>query len=126
MAFTLFYQIFFALSLISIPFYLLFLITIVRFRKIDPFKSSFFCICLSVGICDLISILNSWLLFRFPSFNWLGLDQYAKDDTRGLILAKIATIISWHCGMHQHIAVATLAFNRLTALVFSGWHELVS
>ena len=124
MAFTLYYQCFSVYSILSTLLYILFLSSIIRFRHSEPFNSSFFKLCFNLGIIDLMSLVNCWVLHRFPSFGWFGLGDLAHTSPSGL-LSKAAVMIAFLSAGSQYFSIAAMAFNRLTALVFIQKHDLV-
>ena len=99
------------------------MITLIKFRHVQPFNSEFFKLCRNIGICDLLSLANGWILFKFPSFGWFGLPKMVQMYP---VLAKIAIMLSWQFALTQHLGVLSLAFNRFTGLVMPLRHQLVS
>ena len=123
MALTIIELVQFIVLIPSVLLYILFLVTLFRFRNREPFNSDFFKLSFNLGICDILSLLNGWVLYKFPSLNWLGMAYLARKLP---ILAKVSIMISWECGLNQHLGVLFLALNRFTGIVMPLRHPLVT
>lgn len=107
---------------ISVPIYLLVLLTIVLNQQ--KFNSSFFTLCLSLGIYDLAYIIHEYLFDKASNFGYFA-PFFANYGYNGGFLALYATVLEWGFTMGQFTGTLIIAINRFTAIVFSISHEKV-
>ena len=110
--------------LVSLPLYITFLGMLIRFRNKRPLSSSFFTICFMLGISDLVTLTNSWLLFKMPMLGWLGTDWLIRQAP--VTIGKVATMTSWWAAIGQFHGIFLMALNRLTSMAFPLRHHFVS
>lgn len=112
----------FVFAITTIPIYS-FLLFILHKEVRDNTKRSnaFYLICCIVGYVDILCLLNNYLLYMPPRWNWF-LDVYLRA---GDIPVKIMFVISWGANFAQLQATLLMALNRFTALVFAQRHDLI-
>lgn len=110
---------------ISVPFYILFLLCILINRRKEPFNSTFFTLCLSLGVADIATLIHSYVFVKTPGWSW-GHVFWVTYGSRGSFLALYSNALMWGLALAQHIGVLLIAINRFTAIALSLRHENVS
>ncbi len=100
--------------LVSVPTYLLILVTMSKFQNQAPFSSHFFRISFHVAIFDLIHLFEDWLIGRFAHFPWLFIDKLVT--TAPSIFGKLSSTLWWFAGLGQTLGVLYLAINRMSVV----------
>jgi hypothetical protein len=106
---------------ISLPFYILFLLTLVVYRKQEPFNSHFFLLSISLGIADIGTIIHSYLFIRMPGWgcpDWFW-TFFINNGPKGSFLAFYAIALQFSLGLAQHLAVLLIGLNRLTMMTLN-------
>ncbi len=114
----------FGLSCICFPIYVVFLITLIKFRKKSPFDSSFFAISFSHGVADVLMLIQSYMVYKFPQWDWLDLRNLYRAHSTGW-LPIYCVVGVWFFGTAQMFGIVILALNRFSALVFPFGHSQV-
>lgn len=111
----------FIFFLLSTPLYILFLITLHKYRKHVDLKGPFFRIMFSLGVNDLIIIFLYYLFQRslyhnilMPFHNW-----------GGDVMLRIWLMISLGLQRSQYLTVLATTLNRFTALVLPWKYDYV-
>ncbi len=114
----------FGFVLISIPFYILFLLTLVVNRKKEPFNSHFFRLTVSLGIADIATVIHSYIFIRMPGWGcpywfWTFFIKYGPDGT---FLPYYAMSLQFSLGLAQHLGVLLIGINRLTMMTLNEYN----
>lgn len=107
---------------ISFVIYILIIATIIRYRKENDFKSSFFALWISLGIADCYMFLHSYILMRLPLLQIFG-DFYKAQETG--FLPNYAIIGVYYMMAVQLLGNALFALNRYSALTNAALYEQV-
>ena len=118
-------KILFALTCISFIIYSIFLATIIRLHTKKPFNSSFFTLCIPLGVVDLLSILNSYINHKLPDWGWYT-TNFNTSSWYANVMAKVGMNITYFCGYCQSLSLLALAFNRCTVFLCPLRHQQVS
>ena len=108
----------------SIPFYILFLLTISINRHKEPFNSPFFILCFSLGLADVATLFHTYIFVKAPGWSW-GHLFWVEYGYPGSFLSYYGNMILWALSFAQNIGVLLIAMNRFTAVVFALSHENV-
>lgn len=109
---------------VSVPIYITFILTVIRNRSKEPFKSAFFTLCVSLGAADIVMVLHSYLFVKTAGWGWFA-KIWLFYGQRGSILALYGNSMMFSMAVNQHLGVLFLGVNRFTAIVFSVRHEKV-
>ncbi|KAK6030156.1 hypothetical protein OSTOST_03721, partial [Ostertagia ostertagi] len=118
---TAFEGISFAYCIITVPFYT-FLVTVLihaQKKKVAALTSSFFKLCITAGITDIVTLLNNYIGAIFPRWGWFTTIYLAL----GKPFVYIHLIISWGSAINQAFSVTILAANRLSAVLVPHLHD---
>ncbi len=107
---------------ITCPIYIFFIFILIMSRRNSILKGSFFKLCISVGICDILSMFNNYFGVRFPYYGW-GNKFYLNG---GPILAKTIILITWGLRTVQGVGATLIAVNRATAIIWPLNYKNVS
>lgn len=99
---------------ISFPVYVFYIFILIRYRNTRELKGTFFQLCISIGVGDIISMINNYVGYRFPSWGW-GVTLYVSG---GPLLAQMFTCLSWFLRVFQGVGVVMLAINRAVAIIW--------
>ena len=109
----------------SIPFYILFLLTIFINRHKEPFNSPFFILCFSLGLADVATLFHTYIFVKAPGWSWGNL-FWVEYGYPGSFLSYYVFMVLWALSFAQNIGVVLIAINRFTAVVFTFCHQGVS
>uniref|UniRef100_A0A914VBL5 G-protein coupled receptors family 1 profile domain-containing protein n=1 Tax=Plectus sambesii TaxID=2011161 RepID=A0A914VBL5_9BILA len=102
-------------SLVTIPFYVLFLCMIIYHRKTPEFNHAFFKILISLSVADIVQLIVALFFNQFLVFHgWVS--NFCLNFL-GDLGAHLGTLLLWGTAMAQHLNVVSMAFNRYTAYV---------
>uniref|UniRef100_A0A914W5C8 G-protein coupled receptors family 1 profile domain-containing protein n=1 Tax=Plectus sambesii TaxID=2011161 RepID=A0A914W5C8_9BILA len=102
-------------SLVTIPFYVLFLCMIIYHRKTPEFNHAFFKILISLSVADIVQLIVALFFNQFLVFH--GWVSNFCQNFLGDLGAHLGTLLLWGTAMAQHLNVVSMAFNRYTAYV---------
>ena len=105
------------LLFLTIPIYLIVLITLIKYRKKTQFKPVFFKLVLSSGVFDLWNLSVNWLLVKFIHLGWFGLGQLVSVAPS--VFAKFTSILWWYTAYGQRLGVFLIALNRVSVLGYN-------
>ncbi|TMS34821.1 hypothetical protein L596_002335 [Steinernema carpocapsae] len=108
---------FLVISAILFVMYIFFLITLVVYRRSQPFRSVFFSLTLTLGVVDVLQMFHVYLLLKFPSFGWMTNSFYLK------LPQPVVKYGIWALAFNQHLAVFIIAVNRFSAIVIPHGHN---
>jgi hypothetical protein len=108
---------------VSFFFYLFLMAVILRYRKSDGLKSSFFKIWISLGIADCLHFLESYFLMRMPLLGFFT--GFYKSNETGLV-PKCTLMGTYYFFFVQLFGNLLFALNRFTAATKLTKHEIVS
>ena len=102
--------------LVTLPIYLILLMTMYKFRHKSPLNSAFFEIAFNLGILDMAHLLTDWGLGKFANFGWLGVHKMVMLYPSAF--AKLNSLCWWYIGLAQTLGVASMAINRMCVIGF--------
>jgi hypothetical protein len=95
---TIFELIMFGFTCMTIPLHILVLIIIVvEIRSNNRVNNSFYLICLSIGVVDVICLINSCTFYSWPRWGWFR-TAFVRTETISL---RSGFFISWGLGLSQ-------------------------
>lgn len=113
----------FIFAIITVPLYCFVIFILYKEMKSDSKRStSFYLICYIVGFVDVVCLLNNYLIYMPPRWNW-DTEFYLHA---GAPLLRICFFISWAGAMIQLQSTMLITLNRFTALVYAQRHDMVS
>lgn len=105
---------------VTLPLHLVVLaIIIIELRSNNRVNNSFYQICLVFGAVDLTCLVNNFLFYAFPRWNWLR-EAYIEAGDTGL---HLGFFISWGLGISQVSLTLLMSINRFTALICAPMHN---
>ncbi|KAK6043932.1 hypothetical protein COOONC_18563 [Cooperia oncophora] len=113
---SVFGKIFFAYWLITVPFYIMLVVFMIhaQVKKAPNLTSSFYTLCITTGIIDIVTLLNNYFGAVLPRWGWIA----SVYSSLGLPYAYVYLIIAWSTGTMQATSTSLLALNRLSAVLF--------
>ncbi|KAK6017846.1 hypothetical protein OSTOST_16624 [Ostertagia ostertagi] len=118
-----FERFFFLYWIITVPFYILLVYFMIRaqINKVTNLTSSFYVLCISTGIIDIVTLINNYFGAVFPQWGWMENVYLAL----GKPYLYVYFIITWSTGIMQALSTSLLASNRLSAVLFPHRHHQV-
>jgi hypothetical protein len=112
----------FIFAIITVPLYCFVIFILHKEMRAESKRSkAFYIICNVVGYVDVICLLNNYLIYMPPRWNWFT-DFYLQVGTPFL---RIGFFISWAGAMIQLQSTMLITLNRFTALVYAQRHDQV-
>ncbi|KAK6060568.1 hypothetical protein COOONC_01771 [Cooperia oncophora] len=105
---SVFGKIFFAYWLITVPFYIMLVVFMIhaQVKKAPNLTSSFYTLCITTGIIDIVTLLNNYFGAVLPRWGWIASLKFQ--------------------GTMQATSTSLLALNRLSAVLFPYRYDQVS
>uniref|UniRef100_A0A914X4R8 G-protein coupled receptors family 1 profile domain-containing protein n=1 Tax=Plectus sambesii TaxID=2011161 RepID=A0A914X4R8_9BILA len=110
-------------SLVTIPFHILFLCMLIKYRNTTDFNHAFYKILMSLSVADILQLMVSEFVNQFLTFHGWVADFCL--NVLGDFGAHVITIIFWGTAMAQVLTVVSVAINRFTAYVYPLQFETV-
>ncbi|KAK0415199.1 hypothetical protein QR680_011824 [Steinernema hermaphroditum] len=108
-----------ALSILCLPVNVAFLVLLYRERNNAPFCSSFFKLCRHLTIADILMMLFSSVLFKFPIYGWVP-TKFVWEIEPWSVIPVLGVNYFGHA---QAIGVIGIALNRFTAVYTPSKHR---
>ncbi|TKR78019.1 hypothetical protein L596_018893 [Steinernema carpocapsae] len=108
-----------ALSVLCLPVNVLFLVLLYRERRHSPFCSTFFQLCRHLTIADILMMLFSSILFKFPIYGWVP-TKFVWEIEPWSVIPVLGVNYFGHA---QAIGVIGIALNRFTAVYTPSRHR---
>ena len=106
----------------SFPFYLTFIMTLIKNRNHRELGSPFFKIAMATGMSDLIFVIHHYIFWKAPQLNLFP----TLFITGGSILGQYGFGMIFFGRLGQAAGVLLMTLNRLTAVVKPFTHMIVS
>ncbi|KAK5974040.1 hypothetical protein GCK32_002122 [Trichostrongylus colubriformis] len=112
---------FFVFWIFTVPFYivLVFFMIHAHIKHAMHLRSPFYILCITTGLIDIVTLLNTYFGAVFPKWGWLE-NMYL---TLGKPYVYTYLVISWSTGTMQALSTSLLVTNRLTAILFPRKHS---
>uniref|UniRef100_A0A914VQZ7 G-protein coupled receptors family 1 profile domain-containing protein n=1 Tax=Plectus sambesii TaxID=2011161 RepID=A0A914VQZ7_9BILA len=111
-------------TLISIPVYVIFFCTLIRYRKAE-LSGAFFTLHISTAVADLLNLIFGKFFFKFPVFCGLFPLGYDIAMRYSFFFGKLVAFMLWYTMHAQMCGVVAITINRFTALVFPLRHSKI-
>jgi hypothetical protein len=108
-------------SFCTVPIYITIIYILVKYRKDENLKSSFFTLIISVGAADIGRVIFMFFGNKLAGYGWLA-EVYMAI---GPLASRLNAIFAFFFGAAQAIGVFLIACNRFTAYVFPIKHRKV-
>ena len=112
----------FSFVCISFPFYIAFIVTLVKHRKNPELGAPFFKIVIATGLCDLLFVVHHYAFWKVPLFNLFP--QFVKFG--GIPLGRYGFFMIFVARMGQASSIFLMTINRLIVILNPITHHLVS
>ncbi|XGW30939.1 hypothetical protein V3C99_009700 [Haemonchus contortus] len=102
--------------LITVPFYTMLVVFMIhaQIKKAPNLTGSFYTLCITAGIVDIVTLLNNYFGGAFPGWGWMK----SVYLTLGKPYVYFYIMTAWATGTMQVLSTSILATNRLWAILF--------
>ena len=106
-----------------LPLYIIFLITVFRFRSKPPFNSAFFTITLSQGFVDILRLFVIYVTEKFRHWGWV---VWPFVTFSAGLFPRVVQFLSFWFTFVQYLGVALISLNRYSILAAPMGYDIVS